>query len=161
MLRAFGAALCFAAWRLYDAREAPEAYAALLYGQPVEYAMLAYGVLGLLLAVPVALPRAILHPASVLTGATKAFLLVALVLVTLPVADVLIAAEAPVPHRDALRDAVPPLLRGLAGTMIVATIVLAFLRQLAGPMRRDGMGRPIAPLEPDDLRALRASRMGS
>ena len=158
MLRLCGLALAGIAWAIYDA--GPDALAPLLYGQDPRYAMIAYGIVGASLAVPVALPQALIRPRTVLGGAAKAALLVAITALLLPAIEVATVLYVPQEHRVAVLGAAPTVFKGLAGCLVLSTIVIAFFRQLSGPREQfDGMGRPIMRFEADDLRALRASRM--
>lgn len=161
LLKLCGLCLAYAAWSLHAGQETGSAFDPLLYGHDRLHGAIAYGAVGGLLAVPFVLPRRVVRPRTVLGGVAKAFALVVLSGAVVPVLDVLTGTVLPEMGVPDVRDVVHDGARAAFAGAAVGNVVFAFLRQLAEPERRDAAGRPIRAVRPDDLRALRASRMGN
>ena len=161
MLRLFGAALlvvAFSLWRIHDVGGSFAPVSTLLYGQEPLHAVAAYGAAGAIVLLPFGLPRGLARPETVPAGVVKAALIASLAVVLLPAVDSLVEMYVPFGQRAALEAALPPLIKGLAGVMLMSTIVIAFFRHLDAPMR-DAAGNVVTTARDEEMRALRVARM--
>ena len=138
--------------------------AALTWEQDPVHALIFYGAFGLVLAVPVLLPRSILVPTNLFKGLLKAVLITAGAVAAMPALAPLarfIPPDTLSPEVLALVPQAPLGLQAMAGFSILFALVAGLAGQFGRKRRFDYAGNPIIELDADELRQLRASRMGA
>jgi hypothetical protein len=162
-LRGFGAALLATGWLIHTLSErgVQSKVDLLSYGYDPTVATYAYGLAGVLLLLPAALPMGLAAPRHIVGGLLKAVLLVGVAYGLMMPLEVLIDTHAPALYRPALRDAVPPLFKAVSGIAVASALLIAFFRQLNRPERVDHMGRPVVTLSASEMAAMRRDRMGT
>ena len=155
-VRAWAGLVLLCAWRLHGGEAGVPAGFVVPGAADVDTATSAYGVCGLALLLA---PKIVLRPSTLFGGLLKAAVLVGLGLFTLPAVELAGSHLAAQADLGAAATMIAPAMKLALSIAVTASIVFAFFRQLAGPVRLDGLGRPIERLRTDDLRALRASRM--
>ncbi|MCK0166592.1 hypothetical protein MWU52_03415 [Jannaschia sp. S6380] len=162
VLRLMGLGLIAAAWLLWqmvqDGRLAEAG--TLTYGYDAMNAVYVYAGLGALLAVPFLLPGRIAAPRHVGWGLVKSALLVAAALFLIPPIHVAIETFTPNVYHAALMPTVPPLFKAITGVAVTSILLISFFKQLGTLPKTDYKGDPVVNVSSDQLRAMRAARMG-
>jgi hypothetical protein len=162
VLRLLGAGLLGGAWVLWSTLQAerPAEETGLTWGQDPLHALALYAALGLVLAVPLLLPRTVLVPGNVVMGLVKATLIAGSAVLLMPALAPLAAFLPPDAVPPALLSEAPLALRVAAAFSVALAVLDGLVGQFGRKRRLDYAGRPIIELTPDELRQLRLSRMG-